>query len=125
MGDSESILKGPNLMHLGRVVAVRAGARLIDGVRDAIQGASPASRDGRLKPADGDPPVVARLVVEIRSDGTRTIARGVMEDTNTHQTAAVRAEGTTPAQLARSLAASLVTLPISAARMARTLKKAK
>jgi hypothetical protein len=58
-----------------------------------------------------DLPVVARLVVEIRSDGTRTIARGALEDQTTGQKVSVRADGTTPAALAASLARSLFDLP--------------
>lgn len=122
MADSDSPRKGGNLMDLGRAVAVLAGTRLREGIKDVMTVAS-EPREQTLKTSEPEPPVVARLVVEIRSDGLRTIARGVLEDTATNQTAAVRAEGTTPAQLARSLAASLVTLPLTAARMARSLKK--
>lgn len=61
--------------------------------------------------ASGEPPVVARLVVEIRSDGTRTIARGALEDRATGQRVDVRAEGATPAALAAALARSLLQLP--------------
>lgn len=125
MAGSDSPLKGSNLINFGRAVAARAGARLLDGVIEVVQGSGSEPRGKSLNTSDPDLPVVARLVVEIRSDGSRTVARGVLEDASTHQTAAVRAEGTTPAQLARSLAATLFTLPISAARMARTLKKAR
>jgi len=38
-----------------------------------------ASRERALS-SDDDLPVVARLVVEIRSDGRRTVARGGIED---------------------------------------------
>jgi hypothetical protein len=58
-----------------------------------------------------EPPVVARLVIEIRSDGRRTIARGAAEDVLLGEKVAVHAEGTTPLALALSLAKSLVTLP--------------
>lgn len=58
-----------------------------------------------------DLPVVARLVVEIRSDGTRTIARGALEDQTTGQKVSLRADGTTPAALAASLTRSLFQLP--------------
>lgn len=58
-----------------------------------------------------DPPVVARLVVEIRSDGTRTIARGAMEDLVTGQRTTVQASGGSPVQLAASLAGSLLVTP--------------
>lgn len=55
-------------------------------------------------------PVVARLVVEIRSDGRRTIARGAMEDPQ-GQRVAVEARGTTPWMLAKQLAGALWKLP--------------
>ena len=45
-----------------------------------------------------EPPVIARLVVEVRSDGSRTIARGALEAGG--EAAALEARGTTPAQLA-------------------------
>src|SRR6188508_152002 len=65
-------------------------------------------RDDRLpaKPTrvelarEEDLPVVARLVVEIRSDGRRTVARGAMEDTATGQGVAVEARGDSPMKLA-------------------------
>ena len=56
-------------------------------------------------------PVVARLVVEIRSDGTRTIARGAIQDVTVGQEVAVQAEGTTPLALALSLVKSMVKAP--------------
>jgi hypothetical protein len=58
-----------------------------------------------------EPPIVARLMIEIRSDGTRTIARGAMEDVALGQKAAIEAEGTTPLALALELAKSLGTIP--------------
>lgn len=58
-----------------------------------------------------EPPVVARLVVEIRSDGTRTIARGAIQDAAAGQEVAVRAEGTTPLALAASLVRSMLGAP--------------
>jgi hypothetical protein len=61
--------------------------------------------------SEREPPVVARLVIEIRSDGKRTIARGAMEDAVLGQKVAVEAEGTTPLALAWSLAKSLTRLP--------------
>jgi hypothetical protein len=65
-----------------------------------------------------EPPVVARLVVEIRSDGSRTIARGALEDVATGQTAMIDAQGTSPLQLAFALARSLTQLPKLSAKMA-------
>ena len=70
----------------------------------------------RDAPLSTEPPVVARLVVEIRSDGSRTIARGAIEDTTTGQRTAIEAQGTTPLQLAFALAKSLRTLPRMAVR---------
>jgi hypothetical protein len=69
----------------------------------------------RAEPAQIDqsrePPVVARLVVEIRSDGSRTIARGAIQDASLGQEVAVRAEGTTPLSLALSLVKAMVKAP--------------
>lgn len=55
-----------------------------------------------------EPPVVARMVIEIRSDGRRTIARGAMEDADSGQKVAIEARGTTPLNLALSLAKTMV-----------------
>jgi hypothetical protein len=65
-----------------------------------------------------EPPVVARLIVEIRSDGSRTIARGAMEDVATGQRTTVEARGDSPLQLALALARSLTQLPRLGARSA-------
>jgi hypothetical protein len=65
---------------------------------------------------DTEPPVVARLVVEIRSDGTRTIARGALEDTLHGERTAIEARGDSPLQLALALARSLTQIPRMAAR---------
>ncbi|MEM6994890.1 MAG: hypothetical protein AAF721_30540 [Myxococcota bacterium] len=61
-------------------------------------------------------PVVARLVVEIRSDGSRTIARGALEDRATDQRVAVQAEGASPFSLALALARQLTAIPALAAK---------
>jgi len=61
-------------------------------------------------------PVVARLVVEIRSDGRRTIARGGLEDVTTGQRVAIDARGDSPVQLALALARSILKVPRLAAR---------
>jgi hypothetical protein len=63
-----------------------------------------------------EPPVVARLVVEIRSDGSRTIARGAIEDAQRGERVAVEARGDSPIQLALALARALTQLPRLAAR---------
>lgn len=54
--------------------------------------------------------MVARMVVEIRSDGRRTVARGAMESPD-GQRVAVEARGTTPWMLAKELASALWTIP--------------
>ncbi len=53
-------------------------------------------------------PVVARLMVEIRSDGTRTIARGAMEDVLSGDKVAIEARGSSPMSLALGLAKSMM-----------------
>ena len=58
-----------------------------------------------------EPPVVARLVIEIRSDGSRTIARGALEDAHNGEKVALEARGDSPLQLAIALARSLTQLP--------------
>ena len=60
----------------------------------------------------GELPVVARLVVEIRSDGTRTIARGALEDSLQGVKVGIEAHGATPMDLAASLAKSMFKLPV-------------
>lgn len=65
-----------------------------------------------------EPPVVARLVVEIRSDGSHTIARGALEDSTSGQRTVIEARGTTPLTLALQLAKALTQLPRLGARSA-------
>jgi hypothetical protein len=84
-----------------------------------LTSAGPASVPGRRE--DSEPPVVARLVVEIRSDGSRTIARGALEDTITGERTMVEARGTTPLALMVSLSRSLVGIPALARKAARAL----
>jgi hypothetical protein len=71
--------------------------------------------------APPEPPVVARLVVEIRSDGSRTIARGAMEDVTSGERVAVEARGDSPMSLALQLAKAMFKGPTLAARIARGL----
>jgi hypothetical protein len=59
-----------------------------------------------------EPPVVARFMVEIRSDGSRTIARGALDDVANGESAAIEARGSTPAMLAASLLRSLLASPL-------------
>jgi hypothetical protein len=55
--------------------------------------------------------VVARLMVEIRSDGRLTVARGAAEDRLSGERVAIEARGSSPLQLALSLARTLLQLP--------------
>lgn len=64
-----------------------------------------------------EPPVVARLVVEIRSDGSRTVARGAIEDVATGQRVMIDAQGTSPIQLAFALMKSITQIPKLSAKM--------
>ena len=68
-----------------------------------------------------EPPVVARLIVEIRSDGSRTVARGALEDVTNGEKVAVEARGSTPAALAASMIKSLFSGPLLAKVVARRL----
>jgi hypothetical protein len=76
----------------------------------------PSSPD-EVEPVE-EPPVVARLVVEIRSDGTRTIARGAVEDAQRGERVAIEARGDSPLQLAIALARALTQMPRLTARSA-------
>jgi hypothetical protein len=77
------------------------------------------------RPADEDLPVVARLVVEIRSDGKRTVARGAMEDVASGERVAIEARGASPLQLAMQLAKSMWQVPRLALRVRGLLGRGK
>lgn len=100
-----------------RSLAQRVNAKLDDythKLTDA-QGTGLAKQaPAELSERDAQLPVVARLMVEIRSDGSRTIARGAMEDLQHGERVSIQAEGTTPAMLAASLAKSIVAMPLLA-----------
>lgn len=74
---------------------------------------------------DEEPPVVARMVIEIRSDGTRTIARGAAEDASTGEKVAIEVAGTTPLQLALSLMKTMATVPALARSAVKALRSSK
>ena len=75
---------------------------------------------GQSLPASVDElPVVARLIVEIRSDGSRTIARGAMEDAASDTRVAIEAGGGNPLELALALARSILAAPWLRGRMVR------
>jgi hypothetical protein len=67
-----------------------------------------------------DLPVVARLIVEIRSDGSRTLARGAMEDAASDTRVAIEASGATPLELALGLAKSILAAPWLRGQMVRS-----
>jgi len=77
--------------------------------------------DRDLAEEAGLPPVVARMVVEIRSDGSRTVARGALEDMASGERVALRADGSTPLALASALAKSLLKTPLFAKQAVRAL----
>lgn len=64
---------------------------------------------GPVEEPPGEPPVIARLLVEIRSDGTRTIARGAIADELNGQQLAIEARGTSLLNVALQLAGQLTT----------------
>jgi hypothetical protein len=72
-----------------------------------------------------DPPVVARMVVEIRSDGVRTIARGAIEDAQSGERVAMEARGSTPLALALSLAKNMFSAPALARHAVKAWLEAK
>lgn len=98
-----------------------AGRERPAGRADIDMGRGPG-RDGHLVAGD-EPPVVARLVVEIRSDGSRTIARGAVDDVATGQRVAIEARGDSPAQLAWALARSMVKLPMLAGMAKKSVRQ--
>jgi hypothetical protein len=76
-----------------------------------------------VRQAVAEPPVVARLVIEIRSDGSRTIARGLAEDVALGEKVELRAEGSTPLLLVLSLLKSLRDVPALARSFTKGLLK--
>ena len=94
-------------------IARAIGGLAIYGLREALKAGS-AAKPGQVQVAHNEPPVVAQLMIEIRSDGSRTIARGALHDLRANESAHVHAEGDTPAQLIASLLQSLLSLPSGA-----------
>jgi hypothetical protein len=85
---------------------------------------SVASTPSAEVPAHDELPVVARLIVEVRSDGRRTVARGAMEDAASGTRAAIEASGATPLELALGLAKSILSAPWFGRQIARTTIRA-
>jgi hypothetical protein len=102
-----------SLVDQGRLAAERTRNRMRKGIEEALVTtvALANRKDETLAESGPEPPVVARLAIEIRSDGSRTIARGALEDLERGESVAIKAEGTTPAALAVELAKSLMSLP--------------
>jgi hypothetical protein len=96
-----------------------------------VKGPPPVARDqsltetrpGSVPVTHEEPPVIARMIVEIRSDGTRTVARGALEDVVTGERVSIDASGGSPIQLAASLASNLLSTPFSLGRAAGALMK--
>jgi hypothetical protein len=89
---------------------VRAlGGMALQGFKDALGRTN--KTEGAPLATDQEPPVVAQLMIEIRSDGSHTIARGALHDLRSQESAHVHAEGKSPAQLIASLLGSLLSLP--------------
>src|SRR5688572_7223649 len=65
------------------------------------------------------PPVVARMIVEIRSDGTRTVARGALEDLQTGERVALQAGAGNPLELAKELSKAVFSVPSLAGSLAK------
>ena len=72
---------------------------------------APGATKTDVVPGQAEPPVVARLVVEIRSDGSTTIARGSLEEATEGVRVALEARGATPLDVATSLLRSVFELP--------------
>lgn len=90
-----------------------------DAPRDLVRASSPSDSLTR----DDEPPVVARMVVEIRSDGTRTIARGAAEDAASGEKVAIQIEGSTPLQLALSLMKTVAAIPALAKSAVKAMRQ--
>lgn len=97
------------------------GYRALDALERTS--AAQAKRDDALRGAVAEPPVVARFMVEIRSDGSQTIARGALEDHLSGESHTVEARASTPALLVLSLARHLITLPAFQDTVRRALGK--
>jgi hypothetical protein len=78
---------------------------------------------GQVPQTYEEPPVVARMIIEIRSDGTRTIARGALEDVLSDERVKIEASGGSPIQLAASLASNLLSTPFMLGRAANAAFK--
>jgi hypothetical protein len=108
--------------------AVEATAQRMADARVPIKdGAAPRGgpivhdAPGQVPQQYEEPPVVARMMIEIRSDGTRTIARGALEDIVSGEQVKIEAAGGSPMALAASLASNLLSTPFMLGRAANAL----
>lgn len=109
----------------GNALMRELGGIVFDQLRGALAQRGALARAKSDAPAEAtEPPVVAQLMVEIRSDGSHTIARGALNDLRTGESAQVRAEGRTPAELVVSLCSSLLTLPSTVMKHVRAVHDA-
>jgi hypothetical protein len=74
-----------------------------------------------MSTADEDLPIVSRIVIEVRSDGTRTVARGAAEDPSGKVGLEVRADS--PVELVTALVKLLMQAPALATTSFRTGRK--
>ena len=103
-------------------VPIRDGPVQPDPVRPT-PGPIVSTDSGQVPQAYEEPPVVARMIIEIRSDGTRTIARGALEDVLSDERVKIEASGGSPMQLAASLASNLLSTPFMLGRAANAVIK--
>jgi hypothetical protein len=104
----------------GNALVREIGGIVLGQLRGALAQRSPLAKSvSQVPQKSAEPPVVAQLMIEIRADGSRTIARGALNDLRNGESAQVHAEGRTPAELMLSLANSLLALPASMLRQAR------
>ncbi len=64
-------------------------------------------------------PVVARLMIEVRSDGIRTSARGAFEDLQNDEQTAIELPPMTPLELSAALSATLTKVLAESPGLAR------
>jgi hypothetical protein len=75
------------------------------------KGIAPRAGDVTDVVSADEPPVVARLWVEIRSNGNLTVARGALENGQLDERTSLEVKGATPFQLTLSLVKALFQAP--------------
>jgi hypothetical protein len=103
-----------------RVAEARTSPIIVQGPAGRGTGLTETER-GSVPATHEEPPVVARMIIEIRSDGARTVARGALEDVVTGERVSIDANGGSPMQLAASLASSLLATPFSLGKVASAM----